>query len=166
MPKEHSGRKQKRRTKKTPLKRRQNRMISSMMSEGHAAEGVTAKDFSPSTFTIIKILLLLLALSTMRASADTPKVQFNRDIRPILSENCFACHGPDRNKRQSNLRLDLRQDAMARGVLAPGHPEKSPLVARITAVQSGLLMPPVASHKKLTQAQRNLLIRWIKEGAE
>src|SRR5881398_2878762 len=83
-------------------------------------------------------------------AAGTARVEFNRDIRPILSENCFACHGPDRAQRKANLRLDQRPAAMERGVLAPGHPEKSGFIARITASQPTLLMPPESSHKKLT----------------
>ena len=98
----------------------------------------------------------------MTASAVAP-VQFNRDIRPILTENCFACHGPDRAKRQADLRLDMRDSALA--VLDPGHPAKSRLVARITSVQPASVMPPVSSHKSLTAAQRTLLIQWVKEGA-
>src|SRR5205823_3232358 len=99
-------------------------------------------------------------LTPVGAIAQT--VEFNRDIRPILTENCFACHGPDRNKRQANLRLDDRAIALERAVLVPGHPEKSKLVQRVMAGQ----MPPAASGKSLSPAQRNLLVRWIKQGAE
>lgn len=117
----------------------------------------------------VPVVLWMLALIAMQGAAKAgppPKALFNRDIRPILSENCFACHGPDRNKRQADLRLDLQQEALKRGVIVPGHPEKSPLVARIMASQPALLMPPAASHRSLTPAQRALLVRWVKEGAE
>jgi hypothetical protein len=96
----------------------------------------------------------------------TGPVQFNRDIRPILSENCFACHGPDRNKRMANLRLDLRSEAVAGSAIVPGSPEKSTLVERVFAPQAGRRMPPASSHKTLTAAQKDLLRRWIAQGAK
>src|SRR5438105_14240715 len=73
------------------------------------------------------------------------RVQFNRDIRPILAENCFTCHGPDRGKRMANLRLDAREEAIARGAFVPGRPEQSKLVARIFAAEESRRMPPVFS---------------------
>ena len=91
-------------------------------------------------------------------------VQFNRDIRPILSDNCFACHGPDQNKRMANLRLDIRADALARGAFVPGKPNNSPLIARVFAAD-GRMMPPATFHKKLTAPQKALFKRWILEGA-
>ncbi len=120
---------------------------------------------------MLRVCLVCLIAATLpalqrQASADAPRVQFNRDVRPLLAENCFACHGPDRNKRQADLRLDLRSSALERGVIVPGHPEKSPLVARIMSGNSSLLMPPAASHRSLDPAQRALLARWIKQGAE
>jgi uncharacterized protein DUF1553/uncharacterized protein DUF1549/cytochrome c len=100
------------------------------------------------------------------ASAPRPApVRFNQDIRPILSDNCFACHGPDRNTRMANLRLDIRADAVARGAVVPGKPEKSSLVARVFA-EGGRIMPPVSFHKRLTPEQKNLLKRWVAEGAK
>ena len=115
----------------------------------------------------VHMLISVAAISvTTLCRADIGKIEFNRDIRPILSENCFACHGPDRNQRRANLRLDQRDSAMERGVPAPGHPEKSGLIARINAKPGTLLMPPESSHKKLTDTQKQLLTRWIKEGAE
>ena len=93
-------------------------------------------------------------------------VEFNRDIRPILSDNCFFCHGPDAGHRQADLRLDVRDDAMAAGAIVPGKPAESTLVSRINATDSDELMPPPESHKKLDAKQRELLTRWIEEGAE
>src|SRR5207253_4946150 len=90
---------------------------------------------------------------------------YNRDVRPILSENCFACHGPDRNKRMASLRLDIRDEAVGHQAIVPGKPEKSKLVARVFAAEEGRLMPPVYSHKSLTAAQKETLRRWIAEGA-
>jgi len=103
------------------------------------------------------------AVKTAQASS---RVRFNRDIRPILSDNCFACHGPDKNKRIAGFRLDVRSEALTRGVIVPGNAAKSSLVTRIFAAEPARLMPPVASHKSLTADQKAVLKRWIAEGAE
>src|SRR5882757_3285397 len=99
-------------------------------------------------------LTALLGLTTGTLTA-APALGFNRDIRPILSDNCFACHGPDKNKRDSGLRLDLREEATKPAesgdtAIVPGHPERSQLIARISSVDSDVRMPPSESHKKLT----------------
>ncbi len=78
------------------------------------------------------------------------KIQFNRDIRPILSENCFACHGPDKNKRKAKLRLDDRAVAVEKGAIVPGKPAESELVKRIFSKDAVVFMPPRASHNTLT----------------
>jgi hypothetical protein len=93
-------------------------------------------------------------------------VSFNRDIRPILSDNCFYCHGPDASHRQADLRLDIRDDAVTAGAIVPGKPADSALVSRINSTDSDELMPPPESHKKLDAKQKELLARWIEEGAE
>ena len=93
---------------------------------------------------------------------DTTRILFNRDVRPILSDNCFACHGPDKNKRQAELRLDQPNRAVV-----PHDTGRSELFQRISKQDSdGSVMPPVAFHKKLTVAQKQLITRWIKEGAQ
>src|SRR5262249_43212061 len=96
-------------------------------------------------------------------AADEP--EFNRHIRPILAENCFACHGPDKNARKAKLRLDMREEAV-KGAVVPGKPDESPLVQRIFAEEPSERMPPPKSHKKLTAAQKETLQRWIASGAE
>ncbi len=106
--------------------------------------------------------LLLLLAPTLRAES----IKFNRDIRPILSENCFACHGPDKNARQAELRLDRRDEAVARGAINPSDAAGSKLVARIRADQEMLRMPPVWSDKKLTSEQQQTLVDWIEQGAQ
>ena len=102
---------------------------------------------------------------SMGAGSATP-VSFNRDIRPILSDNCFSCHGPDAGHRQADLRLDVRDDAVTAGAIVPGKPAESTLVSRINATDPGELMPPPELHKKLDAKQKELITRWIEEGAE
>ncbi len=97
-------------------------------------------------------------------AADAP-LQFNRDIRPILSDNCFACHGPDGSNRQADLRLDVREAAIDAGAIAPGKPAASTLVERIRSTDPDAVMPPPHAHKALTDRQKQLLSRWIEEGA-
>lgn len=102
-------------------------------------------------------------------AADAPLpdiIQFNRDVRPILSDNCFFCHGPDPNHREGELRLDLREAALERKAFVPGQPDSSPLIARIFAEDADERMPPPDSPKKLTPRQKEILRRWIEQGAE
>jgi hypothetical protein len=106
-----------------------------------------------------------LLASTAVAGTDRP-IEYNRDIRPVLAEACFKCHGPDSAARKANLRLDRREAAIEAGAIVPGQPDESELVARITADDPELLMPPRKSHKTLTAAQKELLVRWIGAGAE
>ena len=102
------------------------------------------------------------------AAAD--RVDFNRDIRPILSENCLSCHGPDANKRHAGLRLDISDQSMWKGesgeiAIVPGSPDTSEMVHRILSTDAEVLMPPPMSGKKLTPQQIEMLQRWITEGA-
>lgn len=119
--------------------------------------------------TISAVLLGLFASTAVKgAEADTAKgkLEFNRDIRPILSENCYACHGPDKGGRKGKFRLDQREAALEKGAFKPGNPNDSELVKRINATNLDDLMPPPDSNKHLTQAQKDKLRRWIAEGAE
>lgn len=100
------------------------------------------------------------------ACAADPAIDFNRDIRPILSDRCFACHGPDANARKGDLRLDQRDAAIAAGAIAPGKPDSSELVERIRATDTDTIMPPPRHNKPLTPEQKDLLVRWITAGAE
>lgn len=98
------------------------------------------------------------------------RLSYNRDIRPVLSKNCFACHGPDEHAREAELRLDLSDDARRGGEsekpgIVPGKPEESQLVARIFHKSAKKVMPPPDSHRQLTDAEKELLKRWISEGA-
>ena len=98
--------------------------------------------------------------------AGSHKVSFTKDVRPILAEACFACHGPDAARRAGGFRLDQRASAVAKGVITPGKPDKSKLIQRITAGGDAGLMPPAAFHKRLTPVQVAALKGWIAEGAE
>ncbi len=112
---------------------------------------------------VAPLLLALAGPVSPVPAAD--KVQFNRDIRPILVDNCFQCHGPDKNQRKADLRLDLRDEAIKAEALVPGKPDDSALVARILSDDPAKAMPPRKSNKKLTAEQKALLKRWIAEGA-
>jgi hypothetical protein len=121
---------------------------------------------------IVSVLLAWMLLPAVApvVAAGPNKIEFNRDIRPILSSNCFFCHGPDPKHREADLRLDERVAATAevdgRRAVAPGKPEASELIARITSTDADTVMPPRDSNKKLTPEQIELLRRWIAEGAE
>ena len=97
--------------------------------------------------------------------AAPPALDFNRDIRPVLSENCFYCHGQDSNKRQAELRLDVRDAAIEAGAIVPNAPNSSELIERIYSEDSHKLMPPPKSNRRLSAEQKTLLKRWITEGA-
>jgi mono/diheme cytochrome c family protein len=116
---------------------------------------------------VLTLIGLLSAYATVPAvrAAETPTLVYNRDIRPILSENCFACHGPDRNKRQAGLRLDVREEAVGHKAIVPGKPQESKLMVRVLSADADTQMPPAASHKQLTAAQKETLRRWITTGA-
>ena len=104
-------------------------------------------------------------------SPQAARIEFNRDIRPILSENCFHCHGPDKNTRESGLRLDLRDEAVKESKLGefpivPGQVDKSDLVRRILTNDTDERMPPPKAHKVLTDTQKETLKKWVAQGAE
>ncbi|MCA9270093.1 MAG: DUF1549 domain-containing protein, partial [Planctomycetales bacterium] len=93
-------------------------------------------------------------------------LRYNRDIRPILADNCFACHGPDSAARQAELRLDQRDAAIEMEAIAPGKPQDSSLVERIRSDDPEKRMPPPETKKTLNEEQKRLLAQWIAEGAE
>ena len=122
----------------------------------------------------MKIALLtaacILALMTHTVTADDtkkqPDIRFNQHIRPLLTEFCFACHGPDSATRKADLRLDSREDAMDSGVIVPGNLEESELFARITNGDPEVMMPPPEFRKRLEPEDKRLLARWIDGGAK
>ena len=93
-------------------------------------------------------------------------LNFNRDVRPILSENCFYCHGVDGNKREADLRLDLREDAIEGGAIVPGDLEDSEMYHRIHSTEEDEIMPPPDSNRILSSEQKKILEQWILEGAK
>ena len=97
--------------------------------------------------------------------ADRP-VYYGRDIRPILSENCFYCHGQDPNQRKGDVRLDTKDGQLLGGLVVPGKPQESLLIERIHHTEASKLMPPAKSNRKLTPEQKTLVARWISEGAK
>ncbi|HLN28746.1 MAG TPA: PSD1 and planctomycete cytochrome C domain-containing protein [Gemmataceae bacterium] len=99
-------------------------------------------------------------------AARANDVNFSRDIRPILADTCFACHGPDAATRKAKLRLDQRDIAVKLGAIVPGKADESELVKRIFSEDPDERMPPAKSKKKLTAQQRELLKRWVNAGAE
>src|SRR5213592_2034013 len=111
-------------------------------------------------------LALAALVSGPEANAAAGAIQFNRDVRPILSENCFACHGPDKNQRKAKLRLDVREVAIEKEAIVPGKPAQSKLVQHIFSTDPVEIMPPPKTQKTLAPAQKDLLKRWIAQGAE
>src|SRR5947199_10730466 len=110
-------------------------------------------------------LTLALCVSVAHAA-----VSFNRDIRPIMADTCFRCHGPDKNARMAGMRLDIRDEALKptkSGVtpIVPGDADKSAIVQRIYATNPARIMPPQYAHKELSAAQKDTIRRWVVEGA-
>ena len=121
-------------------------------------------------------LVLLAALGSLdsRAAAaeptpSTPPVNFQRQVRPILSDNCFLCHGPDKGTRMADVRLDIKEGAFAvrkNGVIiVPGKPDESLLIKRVLSDDAAYRMPPAFAHKTLTTEQKDILRRWVEQGA-
>ncbi|RFC42510.1 MAG: Protein of unknown function (DUF1553)/Planctomycete cytochrome C [Verrucomicrobia bacterium] len=118
--------------------------------------------------------VLAVALAPLFFATDSfgeEKVRFNKDVRPILSDTCFHCHGPDEKERKGGLRLDLRAEALKPAksgatAIVPGKPEQSEIITRILSEDSDEVMPPNKLHKNLTAAQRKILRNWVEQGAE
>ncbi len=113
------------------------------------------------TYAVVAAVLILPGFSLA-----AERIEFNRDVRPILSNNCFVCHGPDKNNRQAELRLDIRHDALTKQAFVPGDSQQSELIVRIHSEQADQQMPPPDSNKQLTVREREILKLWIEQGAE
>ncbi|MEI6535299.1 MAG: PSD1 and planctomycete cytochrome C domain-containing protein [Verrucomicrobiaceae bacterium] len=116
-------------------------------------------------------IMVVLLVTSQLSHADSPAISFNHDIRPILSENCFYCHGQDPNKRKGGMRLDVREEAMkavksGETALVPGDVAKSAIVERIFSTDKDELMPPAKSNRTLSAQQKETLKRWIAEGGK
>ena len=113
-------------------------------------------------------LALISALLFVPDLSAQGSVKFNRDIRPLLSDNCFNCHGPDSSRRKAGLRLDTEEGIFGKRddgpIVLKGDPGKSPLFAPVSSPDPQEVMPPPKSNKKLTTAQKEMLRRWIEEG--
>ncbi|MEW6158527.1 MAG: PSD1 and planctomycete cytochrome C domain-containing protein [Verrucomicrobiota bacterium] len=122
----------------------------------------------PATWVSLFFSVVWIELFPLEAASSS--IDFSRDVQPILSDNCYACHGPDSAKRKAGLRLDDPDSAKkvlksGTRAIVPGDPVRSSLIERITSKDADELMPPEESGKTLTPAQVDVLRRWIKEGA-
>jgi hypothetical protein len=122
------------------------------------------------TAAIAGALLSVVVLAGQSTPARPTRVNFTTQIRPLLSDRCFRCHGPDATKRKAELRLDVAAGALKTledgwAVVKPGNPERSEMIRRIFAEDDDM-MPPSESHLSLTDAEKALLLRWVKEGAD
>lgn len=131
-------------------------LITSRRSQGNAA--------TPQRLSVAISLAFALAVF-FGAASNAAQPDFDRDIRPILSDKCFFCHGPDAQRREAELRLDTRGGAIE-SVIVPGDPDASELIARITSDDETMRMPPAESKLSLTAAEKQLLRDWIAAGAQ
>lgn len=119
---------------------------------------------------LLHCTICTLAIVPVDTFADGPTLSFNRDVRSILSDKCYCCHGSDASHREAERRLDMREGALANssGVVAvvPGKPNESELVLRVFSTDGDQIMPPPSSNKLLTDIEKDTLRRWIAEGAE
>ena len=114
------------------------------------------------------IMMLAVVTGPLAAgeAARPERPSFNRDIRPLLVENCFSCHGADSAGRQADLRLDDRDAAVESTAIVPGDPDSSVMLDRIFSDDPEEVMPPPSTKKVLTSEQKELLKQWIAAGAE
>ena len=139
-----------------------NARVSTTLSRSRKVAG-PGEIFRPLAFLLFSIL-------TGCSREDTARLSFNETIQPILSENCYGCHGPDSSSRKAGLRLDRAESAYAphekfAPAIIPGKPDRSPLIRRVEAKDAKERMPPPEAHKTLKPEQIALLRQWIKEGA-
>ena len=116
------------------------------------------------------LICVSLFLASHTVIAADGKIDFNRDVRPILSDTCFDCHGPDAGQRQADLRFDTQEGALAdlggHKAIVPGNTDASELVKRITSDDPDMVMPPPDHRRQLTDEQKQILVKWIANGAE
>ncbi len=115
---------------------------------------------------LMAIATAVVPLTGAMADPTTGPLEYNRDIRPILSDKCFSCHGADSASREADLRLDQRENAIEMGAIIAGDLQASEMVARIETTDPDIVMPPPETKKALTETEKSVLKRWIEEGAE
>ncbi len=113
----------------------------------------------------IAVVVASFPIAALFAAAADP-IDFDRQIRPILSDNCFFCHGPDHEGRKADLRLDTREGATAGGAIVPGKSGESEILKRILSTDPEVHMPPPKTNRQVTPAQAELIAKWIDQGAE
>ncbi|OYV06170.1 MAG: hypothetical protein CFE26_07750 [Verrucomicrobiales bacterium VVV1] len=121
--------------------------------------------------SVYRHLFVISAVFASSLHGAEEKISYNRQIRPLLSDQCFSCHGPDANKRKAELRLDIREEALKPAksdaiAIVPGKPDESELITRIFETDEEEIMPPPKTHKTLSKDQKGLIRQWILEGAE
>lgn len=130
---------------------------------GHACLATVNLRSPYEAHVMIRLVLVVLSLSSALGAAT---IDFSRDIQPLLSENCYHCHGQDANERKGDLRLDVEKDAKAAKAVVAGKSHESSLIERIFSTDPDEVMPTPKSNRKLTEAQKQLLKQWIDEGAK
>lgn len=149
-------------------------MISALALVSQSADQVVACDnqsYTGGMNTQSKWTIFFIAMAVIigprnnESACAQEKISFNRDVRPILASKCFACHGRDEEQRQADLRLDDRSSAIESGVILPGDPEASEFVNRIFSNDEDEVMPPPEAASSLDDNQKQILKRWIAEGA-
>ncbi len=119
---------------------------------------------------VFAVVLVSVVRLPGQSAEERDAVEFNRDIRPVLSDKCYTCHGPDQARRRTKLRFDVERDAKqdlgGRFAIVPGDTTKSEMIRRITAEEPGRRMPPAASGRTLTTREIELIRRWIEQGAK
>ncbi len=126
--------------------------------------------FPRRSFCTLTVALSCSVVNSLWA-AGTDEIDFNRDIQPILADNCYKCHGPDAGARKAKLRLDRKEGALGKNedgvaMITPGKPEASEVITRILSTDPDELMPTPKSNRKLTDAQKQLLRKWVEQGAK
>ncbi len=114
----------------------------------------------------MRLFSLFSVVTIVSASPAADSILYNRDVRPILADACFKCHGPDSASRKADLRMDRREAAVDAGAIVPGKPDESEAIRRIFSTDADEVMPPPEQQNQLTPAQKDLLKRWVAAGAE
>ena len=132
----------------------------------HSPNAISRGRIRGGFWVLVLVAVLTNLVPTSGVDADESLLDFNRDIRPILAENCFYCHGQDASKRHADLRLDDQHIAIESGAIVPRNVEGSELVARLRSTDPDTIMPPPKSNRTVSEEQKKMLERWIAQGAQ